>query len=437
MTSVSSVSKTTEVTQITKKLRLGQQQNIDIIFPLIDQFPSVVAPPRFLILFLGIFVSIQVLLLNVWPNSIFYKGDNENISNALSIIFYLFWFVDPVYHKDQSLIQNFVCVILILVIFVSWSVFMVFYYNSKKSFFRWSLIVSKILYDIILPIFLVPSAMFFSLSIYQLLRESTALTWLNTIFGFLTAFVLFLLFKYIFEFESRSVVIPKILFQTYDYSVSFYYISFNSFFITLTYITSTYVDWLQILITIFHILSLLYILRLAFGFSFHKKLECILDLSFITSSIGCDIAMIVFYFVGDEVPDYAPFVVIAVLLVICFIIYATYTNYFFSKVNKAMSSLNEENGEQAETNEDAPARGSDDYFASLGLGHNYLLAKSYLYVALAQHSEYITNSSYFTFLIKAYDTNESVSVVAQVLTFFPFEQRHLNHVYRALISRRD
>ena len=437
MTSVSSVSKTTEITQVSRKLRLGQQQAIDIIFPLFDQFPSVFTPPRLLSLFLTIYISVQALLLTIWPNSIFYYNKDQTISNALSIFLYVFWFIDPVYSKEKENLGNLIFELIILVVFVSWSVLMIVYYISKKSFFKWTLVITKILYDFVLPIVIVPSSMFFSISIYQLLRHSSALTWVNTVFGFITTLVLFILFKYSFEFESRSVVIPKAIFQTYDYLVFFLYFVFNCSFVTLTYITSTYVDWLQVLITGFHLVSMLYVLRLSFGFSFHKKFDCIVAFTFITSSIGSDITMIVLFFYKDAAADFIPYTILACLVVVCFIIYTLFTNHYYSKVNKAMSSIKEENAELLEANEDAPVRGSDDYFANLGLGHNYLLAKSYLYTALAQHSEYITNSSYFTFLIKAYDTNESVSVVAQVLTFFPFEQRHLNHVYRALISRRD
>ena len=92
---------------------------------------------------------------------------------------------------------------------------------------------------------------------------------------------------------------------------------------------------------------------------------------------------------------------------------------------------------QTQFGDEPEPRDNDEYFAMIVLAHNYQLTKSYLFVALAQHSEHITNLSYFTFLIKTYDTNEIVCVATQVITFFPFEQRQLNRVYQAHVGRRN
>ena len=145
------------------------------------------------------------------PRSIcsFYTNNLQSMK-ILSIVFRIFIDNDP--SDPKRFIPHCLIVIVSGTAFSIFSIaFQIIYYKSKRTFMKWTLYVNKLVFDLVTPLLLFPSATFTGIS-FNLTQEekSSGFNWLYFFVGILCYPILFIIFYIGVSMTSKSSSLPPL-----------------------------------------------------------------------------------------------------------------------------------------------------------------------------------------------------------------------------------
>lgn len=405
----------------TEKLLEARTELVDRIFPLYDQFMNGTKFPEWFASLCSIFISLQILLIGLWVYSEPFERLTSIFRGIYISIIKIFAFQDPTDFTNPHMTQAYFC-FAISCIGAFWIAFMI-YYNSK--FFtlpRAFLYITVILIDVVVPLFMVPSAYVAAHGIASLSYQYRVGHVAEIILGLISFTIDITAFCNTILMKSRSVVLTNLTFQLYDYSSVMYWFVMTTMLLLVSAIFKFFANWFYIILAIIHILFDAYIAYRIMFIPFYTLWRNPTCFAFAIVTILLDFNLFILYAVKSLNYDYTLilFVVAAVIAYFC-------GRLFFKK---RIQRLKDELSYQEDVTD------LNEYFDELDICKNSLTAMMYIVVGMAEICDYFVDGSMIDYITNNAHNDEGIlSILLQVVTYFPSESTKLNVIYKKLIQR--
>lgn len=394
---------------------------VDQMFPLYDQMMQKVYVPEFFSSLVTIFITIQILFITLWIYSPVYSRTTGNYKKIYRVILYMVSFHDP---TDVSTKHNSVTIALFAISIIGslWIIFAIFWIKKYFILPNTFVLISVLIIEIAMPILMVPSAYLTCYGIYG--------CYINPHLGFATEIIIGMLsfiisscFFYIgVLMKSKSIIFTNLSFQLFDSYAVVTWFSFSTFQLILSAIMVFFNDWFYVFVALFHLITSSYCgFRICF-FPFYTLWRNPSCLTVAITTIMMDINFIVLYFVKGSTYNY----------VIVFFLLAAVLAYIVSQISmKMMIKKIQSNLTRDDEYEDLT-----DKFDSFEFYDNYYKAQAYISVGIARHCDLFLNGSMVDYFIEFAREQKILSLLLQVVAFFPSESRRMNILFKKLISSR-
>ena len=424
-TSVVSKSATSATDNQKQKLLVGRQQKIDILFPLFDQMNTTVRIPNFITFIVAIYVCYQFLLVTVWVKNPFYDVSTDYALKTIPIFLQVFWFANT-RNYEQTMTINLIVVVVFSLFTFGWLCFQLYYYAAKRTFIKWTLYVTKIIFDIISPILIMPSATFISVSFLDLVQNGNTIAWVYLVVGIICIIVVFTIFATGLVLNSKSIILTNTPFPVVESSGFLAYTLLSACCQILSFVFFVYPDWLCFIVQLVHLAGSAWILVISARFQFYKLIQNCLFSGFVTAGMVLDVMLCILFFIKD-VENSITLYTMLVLGVVVPCIFAP----IYKKVTKKICD------ELTYTSQNMSEEEKYRKFDELGLGINPTKATKYLYVGIVNKCDLFVDMSLTSYIAKTTTSTRAVFSLAHTTAFFPSEMRLLNSLFRQIVNRRD
>ena len=423
--SVVSKSATSVTDNNKQKLLVGRQQKIDILFPLFDQMNTTVKIPTFITFIVAVYVCYQFLLVTIWVKNPFYDVATDYAVATIPIFLEVFWFANTRDYQ-RTMTINLIIVIVFSVFTFGWLCFQLYYYAAKRSFIKWTLYVTKIIFDIVAPVLIMPTATFISVSFLELAQNGNNIAWAYLVVGVVCIIIVFTIFATGLVLNSKSIILTNTPFPVVESSGFLSYTVLSACTHILSFIFFVYPDWLCFCTQLIHLAGSVWILIISTRFQFYKLVQNCLFSGFVTAGIVLDVMMCILYFAGEIEESFTAFTMLGLgVIVPC--IYAP----IYKKVTKKICEQLTYTGPNMTEEE------KYHIFDDLGLGVNPTKAIKYLYVGIVNKCDLFVDMSLTSYIAKTTTSTRAVFSLAHTTAFFPSEMRLLNSLFRQIVNRRD
>lgn len=416
--SVSSVGSTT---QDATNLNQGKTVFVDTIFPLYDQMMQKTRFPAWFLSIVAVYMLMQVLSIGFWIYAPPFERATGKWRNLYNTLVEIFVFQDPLdfygFHPKNIYLCGGVALFSLI-----WIIAMI-YYNEKKYMIPTILLyISSIIIDIIDPCLITPAVFTMCHGITGLYRHFDAELIAEVTIGCITYIVFVTIFYTSMVLKSRSVVLTNLTFPLFDASSITTWVLITSFGCILSAIFEIFDDWIYTVLGVIHLLVTLYVCyRLSF-IPFYEVWRNSICLAIGITTCALDLNFFILYAFSKLSFNYTVFVLVGTLLVS----YILMTVYFTKKVARIQKNLMRQ----------PDVTNASEYLHSLKIDKNQQTAMMYIVVGLARLGEYFVDGSLTDFIINSGTMESSISILLQVVTFFPSESRKMDILYKKLLTKR-
>ncbi|EAY21631.1 Adenylate and Guanylate cyclase catalytic domain containing protein [Trichomonas vaginalis G3] len=303
-----------------------------------------------------------------------------------------------------------------------WSIGMVFYihkyYTIRKSF----LVISVLFIDLICPLFIAPSAYVTSHGIACLSKGYNVAYPAEIVLGGISYLISIVTFCNFLALKSKTVVFTNLMFQLYDATTIGIWFILTTSLLIVTAIMQFFKPWFVLLAILSHMFISIYIAYRLIFIPFYTLWRNPTCFAFAIVTILLDINFIVVYGIKKLHYDY----VLILFLVLSFVSYIFSKIFFKKRIQKISENLTYQ--------DDIENLG--EYFDSLDVCKNDLTVMMYCAVGVAELCDYFVDGSLIDFINENCRGDESIlSIILQVVTYFPSDSHKLNLLYKKLVSK--
>ncbi|EAX90244.1 hypothetical protein TVAG_365240 [Trichomonas vaginalis G3] len=416
--SVSSVSLSV---QDSESLTQGKSSFFDNIFPLFDQMMQKTKFPVWFLSLVAVFMLFQVLSITFWIYAPPFKNTSGKWSTLYTILIKIFTFQDPLDFLGYHNMNMYICV---GVAFVSciWIILMIVYNNKKYMIPTAFLYISSIIIDIVDPCFITPAVFVSCHGITSLYRHFDFQLIIEVLIGFVTYLFFVSCFVISLKLKSRSVVLTNLTFPLFDSSPITTWVITTSSGCLFSAIADIYDDWIYVALGVVHLGTTMYVCYCLLFIPFYEVWRNSICLSIGITTCVLDINFFVLYAFPKFTFNYTIFIFVGCLL----ISYILTTIYFKKKVSKITNQL------KKQENFATPS----EYLDTLNIDKSTRKAMMYIVVGLATLGEYFVDGSLTDYIINIGTMESSISILLQVVTFFPSESRKMDLLFKKLFKKR-
>ncbi|EAX91028.1 Adenylate and Guanylate cyclase catalytic domain containing protein [Trichomonas vaginalis G3] len=377
--------------------------------------------PAWFLSFIAVFNLFQVLSIGFWIYAPPFERSTGRWHTLYETLIKIFTFQDPLDYEGKHIVNVYICLAVSLCSLI-WIYLMIFYNNKKYIIPTLLLYISSIVTDLICPSFITPAT-------YVLCHGITGMSFnYDTVFlaEIIVGFISYCLFLFTFVssilLKSRSVVLTNLPFPLFDSSPITIWTIMTSFGCILSALIKFFDDWFYVVLGVVHLLATLYVCyRLSFipFYEVWRNSTC-LAIGITTCALDCN------FFVLYAVPSLTYNYTIFVFLIVLCIAYILTTIYFIKKVAKIKQQLTYQ--------EDVTS--ASEYLSTLGIERSSHRAMMYIVVGLARLGDYFVDGSLTDYIINNDSLEATMSMLLQVVTFFPSESRKMDVLFKKLLMKR-
>ncbi|EAY14793.1 Adenylate and Guanylate cyclase catalytic domain containing protein [Trichomonas vaginalis G3] len=419
--SMSSVSTTLSVAQKIDSLLQGDSGLIDKIFPILDQVMQKTKYPGWLMGVIAIFLLNQILSVTLWVYTPIFRRSTGTWYKFYKVLIEIFSFQDPL-NYDRTDGISLTITIVVAVFSVIWFLLMILYNNKFYQIPTALLYITSFILDMVDPLFIMPSIYVINHGITSLRFKYSGVFVTEIIIGAVSYAIFITIFLINTFLKSRSVVLTNFLFPLFDHFSITTWVVATSMFSVLSAIFEYFQHWIYCVAAILHIFLTIYICYRLMFIPFYEVWRNAICLSYGFTTIALDINFIVIYANPSFTYNYTIFVYIGVI----FIGYAIAKYYFMRMVKKIKKDLTF----------DEDISNIQEYFDSIRVGRSSLYAMMYIVVGLSEVADYFIDGSLTDYILNLGTLDSAVSILLQVVTFFPSESRKMGVLYKKVVSKR-
>lgn len=401
-------------------LCLGKSKWIDSIFPIYDQMMQKTKFPTWVMSFITIILMMQTLSVGLWIYSPIFDNVTPKWRNFYIKLLTVFIFTDPL---DVSNTNGITMIISICVALFS-LVYMLFLAWYQKKFYQIPpvyLYICSFIIDIVDSLFIIPSVNVIDHGVVSLKYGYHPVFVAEIVVGAVSFVAFSGIFLITTNLKSRSVVLTNLLFPLFDHFAVTLWVIATSFFSLISALFNYYHDWLYLVGNTIHLLLTIFICYKFSYMPFYELWRNSMCMAFSITSIALDLNYYVLDLTGLTY-NYTIIVYICAFF-ISLVLSQIYFKYAVKKIKKQLT----ENPEVESVN---------DYLESLKFTKNSERAMMYINVGLTQICDYFIDGSITNYIISANSSDESTSILLQILTFFPYASRNMNVLFKKLVNKK-
>lgn len=405
----------------TEQLHTATFSKVDLIFPIFDQMMQKTKLPSWFMSICAVFQLFQVLSIGFW----IYTPPYQRATGIWKQIYYwilkICTFNDPTEYSVAHMTEMYICIGVTLVSII-WIIFIIIFHKNFFSLPPILLYISSLILDIIDPICIIPAVFICCHGITGLSLRFSMDFLAELIVGFISYAVFTLIFYESIALKSRSVVLTNLTFPLFDSSSIVMWVIVTSFYCILSAIIVFFQDWFYVLLAVVHCAITFYISYRLTYIPFYDIWRNAICLAFAITTILLDINFFILYFCTSLTYNYTIIVFIAGM-VVCYILGRIYFIWKTKRIKEQLK-FRTDDGDLTE------------YFHNLKIDTSALRAMMYIVVGLAELGELFVDGSLTDFIINNANIESTLSILLQVVTFFPSESRKMNILYKKLASKR-
>ncbi|EAX97201.1 Adenylate and Guanylate cyclase catalytic domain containing protein [Trichomonas vaginalis G3] len=394
---------------------------LDMIFPLYDQMMQKTKLPAWFLSMAAIIMLIQVLSIGFWIYAPPFERLSGKPKNIYHTIIKIFTFQDPNDYSNHHEVEMIITLVIALVS-ILWIVGMIVYYKYLYTIPTICLYISTIILDVIDPICITPAVYVICHGITGIIYTSNTSFIDEIIIGAITYGFYVIVFLLGTLLKSRSVVLTNLTFPLFDSTSIYTWVIGTSFCCIISAIMKLFDTWFYVVLGVVHLMMTLYVCyRLTFV-PFYEVWRNSVCLSFGITTIALDLNFFVLYCIPSLTYNYTLAVFIGVLIISIIIT----TIFYKSRVNKITEQLAYQETELT----------AQEYLRTLNIDRNPLRAMMYIVVGLARLGNYFVDGSLTDYIINNGQVEEALSILLQVVTFFPSESRKMDILFKKLAQKK-
>lgn len=415
----------------------GRVSIIDRLFPLSDEILKSTSIPQAIFLLVCLYACIELIVVSYWCQFPGYYDYDQGIDGVLKIFFQMTYFCDLT-GSTTSLTIRFAITTAFTVLCFGMLTFQQLTYAKTRRFVKWTLYVTRALFEFVPILCLVPLGNFVGQSFNVLLETKSTLSIVYFVMGIIY-FILFIFAQYLQTYLwSRSTYITNSPTSCWDGFVMFIFPVAGGFFSMLAWVVQAFTDWMSVVLIAFKVLFDLYLCYESTYLPFVQYHTNTLLATLYTTQFGLDIIGIVKYFVQVD-PLYS-IIVMFILIIGSAIVWMFVTKAIVKKVKSRLdlSAL-----EDVEATSDAMpvTQGGDQYIALQDAQRRQLFlnckiqssakrAELYMRIGLTNCCPLFYDWSLAKFISEFYANNTAlICRITQFLSYFPCESRLLNYFF--------
>ncbi|EAY19483.1 Adenylate and Guanylate cyclase catalytic domain containing protein [Trichomonas vaginalis G3] len=424
------------------KIIHGEHSFIDKIFSVFDEMLKVGTVPVFLEQVTLVIIMLQIFSFSLWPAFTFLQLTNS-WDDVICLWIFRVTFISKVSKAKEALqISLIIFSVLVLLLVGSIGLQLVVYYHTRR-FFKWALSLSRTCFDIIPILLLMPISLFLGGCLKYTIKETktyhVVFLVVSTIYYFFLIFV-----SYLQSYFSATLpYIPPSLLTCWSGSTHFMLTLVPSVFLIISYIIDFFPKYFMTILIVLSMVFNIYMVIRLFHFPFsHIHMNAIFASLYIAINIPTILKLCYQY--GIQIRYY----VILSVSIGSVIIITLVLNYIFKKRIKNISyKLSfQALDDMGEIDTTIPYNRVDSnlvvlrddkmrvHFHKLGLDRSAMKCETYLRVGIANRCQLFLNWSLSKFTGEFHKTPHMVSLITQMLSFFPCESRLLSTFFNIACS---
>ena len=411
------------------KISISGTGVFSLVFPLFDQITKLTIMPKIISFIVALFFYCQVIFSATWPYTPFYRVEsNVNSRPIISIETKIFWFLN----NDLSYQSAYTGIIICLVVFIvilGWFLFIGVFYHLRRRYIKWTLYPTRIIFEVIAPIFLHPVTAACGASLLNVMDSTSAAAWVFFILGIIMYVFFLMIFIIGYSLMCSSAILTTTLYTSFDPMFMCVLSSTSSVMVLLSFLFYNFDTWVMLILQIIHFAVFLYLFINIFQIQFHLKAANYLGFSVVLTSMILDIIL----FLGNLIPQIFGMIPIAfslIFLIAFFFVGICVINAQYKKIaNRMKYNLEEE--------EEVTSEMQLNLFKDLKIDTKKSNALMYLRIGLVEMTDPFIDWSLPKYIISCY--NDEVSVmcpVIQILSFFPCQHQLLNSCFASVLKKK-
>ncbi|EAX98121.1 Adenylate and Guanylate cyclase catalytic domain containing protein [Trichomonas vaginalis G3] len=399
----------------------GKYSLSDQIFPVYDQMMQKAILPKWFLAFVAFYIMLQILIIAFWVYTEPFLRINSKYSKFFEIFLKVFIYGDAIHYTEVKGLNMYRTLIVSLFAFF-WVFFVIYYHKLKYSIPVPLLYITSLIVDILVPVFITPSAYVACHGIVNLKYAHNSTIIGEIIIGFISYGITLMNFSITTTLKARSVALTNLTFPLFDSSSIVVWTISTTLCCILSAILTYFENWTQIIVIVIHAIISCYLCYRLLFIPFYDLYRNASVLAFAITSIVLDIYSILMQLIKSIPYEYIPFILIG-SLIISFI----FASIFYKRKVKQIK-------EDLTFRTDNPK--APEYLASLNIDSTQLRAMEYIVVGLTQICDYFVDGSLTDYIIKVDEFEGILAILLQVVTFFPCESRKMDVLYKKLIMKR-
>ncbi|OHT12376.1 Adenylate and Guanylate cyclase catalytic domain containing protein [Tritrichomonas foetus] len=386
--------------------------------------------PKFITFLVALFFYCQIIFSSIWPYTAFFRLEtNVNSNVVIGYETQIFWFLNHEISFESSYASFLTCLVVFIICF-AWFLFIATFYHLRRRYMKWTLYPTRVIIEIIAPIFLHPSTAAAGSALLTLMNTKTALSWVFFVIGVIIYVCFLFIFLTGYSFMCNSAILVTTLYTAFDPTFMKIMSITSSLMVFLSFLFYNFEGWVTNILQIVHFAIFLYLFIQVFQIKFHSKVGNYLVFSFVLTSLLCDLLLLICNLAPTILFGMIPIFVSIIAFVLFYVIGIFVIKATFKKVANQMKY-------DIEEDEEVTAEFQSNLFRSLRIDTSRNKALLYLRIGLVEMTEPFTDWSLVKFIIANYADDQSVLCpVIQILSFFPCQQQLLNGCFVQVLKKK-
>jgi len=417
-------------TTIRAQIQDGTTSGIDFIFPMMDEMYKRIRLPQIIYYIQAIFVALQMFSISLWPGlhlSFLFDQPGGKIGKN---ILYICLFTD-LSGSYTSILIRFLALTGMILIVVGITITQTFLYRKNRRFVRWTLYITRIVYEILPVISLCPLGNLLG-ALFEDIVKYKSLTYI--IFGILSCiyFIFFVFAHYVCSYlSSVSAYLPTALTACWSGSFYFSFITIFSAFATSSYVIKQFSDWMTyLMIGIKVCFNLSFVYQLMF-LPFVRRDVNLAFIAFFSAVSFLDLSYCLKFF-SISFNYAAQFGIFIGSYILSYFVFSLIMKKRISRIQKVLTDTpaenttsNEENGikKSSMTLQNLDLK---EAFNATGFDQSFELVEMAIRIGLQEMCPYFLDWSLLKYIAEFHSGPGPLCVVTQILSYFPSENRILS-----------
>lgn len=399
-----------------------QQYHVqDLIFPIYDQMMQIGNYPVWLAALITLIISIQMILASLWVYAPSFQRTTGKWTDFYRYFVIIFTFSDPLDTSNNHITTVYVILGCSLVVTI-WLFLLIFYQHKYYTIPTFYIYIGIFLCDVVGPLLLLPSAYVAAHGIFYCHAQINSAAIAEIIIGLLCYIAASYHFYNGILMKSRSVVLTSLTFQLFDSTFVLTWFGTTTLDVIFSSILQYFPDWYFIPLIAIHLMIAIYCTyRLTF-FPFYENWRNVVTFTIAIGVIILDIEALILNFSSKITFNYT----IPIMIGICLIAYPIIYLIFKKRAERIKKELTY--GEEE--------RDVIEYFNNLPICKSPLHTQMYIVIGLSEICDYFIDGSMVEYIINNSDYENSLGILLQVVTLFPYEHEKLNQLFKILHHKR-